>query len=122
VNSYAELDALIGRKSRVALDHRVLNGDGAAHRLDDATKLDQRAVARSLEHTPVLVGDGWVDQFGAQRSQPRERTVFIRARHPTEDCSNFPGLGHACRPFKGRVRSFGGHPSKPHATNPGLMR
>src|SRR6266853_2065717 len=40
-----ELDAAVGRIDGVALCHRLLYRDGAAHRVDDAAELDQHAVA-----------------------------------------------------------------------------
>ena len=102
VDADAELDALIRRDSDVALDHRVLNLDSAAHGLDHAAKFDQRPVARALEHSAIMAGDRGIDEIGAQRPQPRKRTVFVRARHPTEaddvggeDRRDFPSFGHS---------------------------
>ena len=80
----AELDALIRRRSDVALDHRVLNCDGAPHRFDDAAKFDQSPVAGALEQLAVLARDRRVDEVDAQRPQPRERAVLVRARHAAE--------------------------------------
>ena len=98
-----KIDALVGRHSDVALDHRILNCDRASHRLDDAAELDQSPVAGALEHAAVLAGDGGVDEFGAQRPQPRERAVLVRARHAAEaddvggqDRGDFAGLGSSC--------------------------
>ncbi len=95
------IDALIGGRSDIALDHRVLNRDRASHGFDDAAEFDERPVARALEHAAVLAGDGGVDEVGAQRTQPRERAILVGARHPAEaddvggqDRRDFPGLGH----------------------------
>jgi hypothetical protein len=53
-----------------------------------------RTRARSAE-------DGGIDHFRAQRPQPSERAVLVRARHPTEaddvgsqDRSDLAGFGH----------------------------
>ena len=51
----------------VAIDHGVLNFDGAAHGVDDATELYDRAVAGALDHAPVMRGDSQVDKIAAQR-------------------------------------------------------
>ena len=70
-------------------------GDAIAHQvavtlLDDIAKmdadaeLDQRAVTGALKHTAILAGDRWVDEIGAKRPEPRERSVFVHARQPTE--------------------------------------
>ena len=37
----AELDAALGRQASIALDHAVLDLDGAAHGIDDASELDE---------------------------------------------------------------------------------
>ncbi len=90
-----------GRHAGVALDHAVLHFDGAAHRVDHAAELDQRAVAGALDHAPVMDGDRGVDQVAAQSPQPRERAVLVRAREPAvaddvgrQDRGDFPGFGH----------------------------
>jgi hypothetical protein len=40
-----KLDALLGRKARVALDHAGLHFDSAAHRIDYTAEFDVAAVA-----------------------------------------------------------------------------
>ena len=67
----AKLDATIGRQTSVALDHAVLQLDGAAHGIDYAAEFDDSAVAGALHHTTVMHSNGWVDQIAAQRPQPR---------------------------------------------------
>ena len=47
VDADAELDAALGRKAGVALDHAVLHLDGAAHGIDDASELNEDARRRS---------------------------------------------------------------------------
>ncbi len=37
----AELDATLGRKASIALDHAVLHLDGAAHGIDHAAELNE---------------------------------------------------------------------------------
>ena len=104
MNADPEHDALIGRHSDVALDHRVLNCDRAPHRFDDAAEFDQSPVAGALEHAAVLARDRGVDEVGAQRPQPRERPILVRARHAAEaddvggqDRGDFAGLAHCSR-------------------------
>ena len=62
MNADAKFDAAVGRDTRVALNHRVLHFDRAAHGVDDAAKLDQAAVAGALDDAPVMGGDGGVDR------------------------------------------------------------
>ena len=66
MNADAEHDAAILGHAGVALDHGVLNFDGATHGIDDAAELDDRAVAGSLDDAPVMNGDSRVDQIAAQ--------------------------------------------------------
>ena len=71
MNANAELDALLGWHAGVALDHSALDFDRAAHGVDHAAELDDRAVAGALDDASVVDGDDRVDQVAAQR--PRSR-------------------------------------------------
>ena len=68
MNADPKFDAAILRHACVALDHGVLHFDGAAHRIDHAAKLDKRPIAGALEYTPVVYGDGRIDEIAAQRA------------------------------------------------------
>ena len=101
MNADAELDAALGRHAGVALDHAVLHLDRAAHRVDHAAELDEAAVAGALDDAPVMHGDGGIDQIAAQRPQPRQRAILVRAGEPAvadhvgdQDRRNFPGFAH----------------------------
>ena len=84
MNADTELDATVGRDAGVAFDHSILHFDGAAHRIDDAAKLDQRPVAGALEHTSVVDGDGGIDQIAAQSSEPRQSAILVNASQTAE--------------------------------------
>ena len=80
---------------------RVLNLDRAAHRVDHAAELDQRAVAGALHHAPVVHRDRRVDEIAAQRPEPRQGAVLVRAGQPAEaddvggqDRREFAGFAH----------------------------
>ena len=97
----AELDALVRRDLGVALDHRLLHFDGAAHRIDDAAELDNAAVAGALDDPAVMHGDGRVDQVAAKGSESSEDAILVGAGKPGvaddvghQDCGQFPGLAH----------------------------
>ena len=97
----AELDALVGRHAGVALDHAVLHFDRAAHRVDHAAELDDRAVAGALDDAPVMGGDGRIDQIAAERPQPRKSPVLVGPGEPAvaddighQDRRELPGLAH----------------------------
>jgi hypothetical protein len=97
----AELDTALGRQAGVALDHAVLHPDRAAHRVDDATKLDEVAVAGAADDAPMMRGDGGVDQIAAQHAQPRQRSLLVRPDEPAitrdisdQDRSDLPVFGH----------------------------
>jgi hypothetical protein len=51
--SYPEFDAALRRKTSITLDHAVLHFDGAAHRIHDASELDEDAIAGSLDALAV---------------------------------------------------------------------
>ena len=71
VNSDAKLDAPFRRDARIARDHTVLDLDGAAHGVDHAAKLDDRAVAGALDDAAVMGGDRGVDQVAPRRPLSR---------------------------------------------------
>src|SRR5690242_4147182 len=52
-----KLDAFRGRHFRVPLGHGLLRLHRAAHRLDDARKLDQHTVPRGLDDAAAMLGD-----------------------------------------------------------------
>ena len=96
---------MVGRDTGVALDHAVLHFDGAAHRVDDAAKLDESAVAGALDDAPVMGGDGGIDQVASQPSEPRQSAILVRAGEPAvaddvrdQDRRNFPGVAHGAPP------------------------
>ena len=101
VNADAKIDAPVLRHAGVALDHRVLNFDRAAYRVDDAAKFDDRPVARALDHPALVHGDRRIDEIAAQSPEPRQGAVLVRAGQPTEpndvcgeDRREFPVLAH----------------------------
>ena len=65
--------------ARVALDHPVLHFDRAAHRVDHAAELDHAPVAGALDHAAVVDCDRRVDEIAAQRPEPRQRAILVRA-------------------------------------------
>jgi hypothetical protein len=80
MNAAAELDSALRRQAQIALDHAILNLDGAAHGIDDATELDQDAVAGALDRPAVMRRDGGNDQITPQRPQPRQRPILVSSR------------------------------------------
>ena len=79
----------------------VLHLDRATHRVDDAAKLDETAVAGALDDPPVMGGDGGIDEIAAQAPKPRERTLLVRAGEPAiaddirnQDRRELSGLRH----------------------------
>jgi hypothetical protein len=82
MNANANLDALVGREAGVALSDPDLHLHGGSHSLHHAAELDDRSIACALDETPIVDCDGGVDEIAAQRPQPGQRALFIRARHP----------------------------------------
>ena len=79
VNPDAEVDSPLLRHARIALDEAVLNLDRAADRVDDAAKLDDRAVAGAFDDTAVVGGDGGVDEVAPQTPQARKGPILVGA-------------------------------------------
>ena len=68
------------------------------------------AVAGALDDAPVMHGDGRVDQVAAQRPEPRQRAILVRAGEPAvtddirdQDRRDLPGLAHSEPPPLARV-------------------
>ena len=106
-----ELDAPLGRKTSVALDHAVLHLDGAANGIDHASELDDDAVAGALHDAAVMYGDGGIDQIAPERPQPRKRPLLVGTGKPAvsdyirrKNGCEFPGLRHGS-PFTTRQTS-----------------
>ena len=85
----------------VALGHRLLHLDRAAHRIDDAGELDQQAVAGGLDDAAVVLGDLRIDELAAQRFEAFERAFLVRPHQPRiprhiggEDRGETAGLAH----------------------------
>ncbi len=85
----------------VPLGHRLLHRDRAAHRIDDAGKLDQHAVAGGLDDAAAVLGDFRIDQLAAQRLEPFERAFLVRPHQPRiprhiggKDRGETAGSGH----------------------------
>ncbi len=68
----AELDAPVLWHADIALDEAALHFDRAAHRVDDAAELDDRAVACALDDAAAMGGDGRIDQIAAESPEPRK--------------------------------------------------
>jgi hypothetical protein len=66
MNADAKLDATFRRQSGVALDHAALHLEGAAHGVDHAAELDDRAVAGAIDDAAMMGGDGGVDEVAAE--------------------------------------------------------
>ena len=101
MNADAKFDAFFGRQAGIALDHSGLRFDGAAHRVDHAAELDDRAIAGALDDPAVMESDGGVDKVAAQRPQARERALFVGAGEPAvaddvcdKNRRELSGLGH----------------------------
>ncbi len=79
----SKYDALVLRYAGVALDHRALDFDRAAHCVDDAAEFNDRAVPRALDDPAVMYGDRRVDKVAAQRPEPGEDTILVGAGKAT---------------------------------------
>ena len=79
MNADSKDDALVGRETGVAVDHRALDLDRRADRVDHAPELDDGSVAGALDDAAVMERDGRVDEVAAQRAQTRKRSLLVGA-------------------------------------------
>src|SRR6516164_5555680 len=70
------------RYGGVAGDHLPLHLDRTAHRVDDAGELGKEAVAGGFDDATPMLGDFGVAEFTANRTQCRERALFVLAHQP----------------------------------------
>jgi hypothetical protein len=110
MNADTELDPALGRHSGIAFDHRVLQFNGAAHRIDNAAEFDDAAVAGALDNAAAMHGDGRVDEIAAKRAKPGEDAIFVRAGEPAvaddvghQDRYEFSGLTHCAALWPARL-------------------
>ena len=82
MNPDAKLDKPLGRKAGVALDHAALHLKRAAHGVDDAAELDDRAVPGALDDAAMMRGDGGVDEVAAKPLRRARVPILIRACEP----------------------------------------
>ena len=80
MNADAKDDAAVLGHAGVAFDHRVLHFDCAAHRVDHAAELDDRPSPVRLTSRPLWTAIVGIDQFAAQRPQPRQDAILVSRR------------------------------------------
>jgi hypothetical protein len=66
----AKFYPLIWGHSGILVRHPVLGLNGTAHRVNGTGKLDQHAVASSLDDATTVGGNGGIDKASSERFQP----------------------------------------------------
>ena len=71
------------------------------HRVDDAAELGKEAVTGRFDDATPMLGDFGIAEFTANRTQRRERALFVRAHQPRiagdiggQDRCEFTGRAH----------------------------
>jgi hypothetical protein len=77
IDADAELDLLIGRQSRISLNHAPLDLDPAAHGGHNARELGKEAVAGVLHYPTAALLDLRINQLLEVRLQPLMRPLLI---------------------------------------------
>src|SRR5271155_4753942 len=102
MNADTVFDAPLWRYAGVALDEAGLQFDRAAHGIDHATELGDRAVAGALDDAAVMNCDGRVDQVAGKVPKAGEDSILIRTRKPRvaddvghQNRRELPGLAHS---------------------------
>ena len=109
IDADAQFDAAVRSGAGVALRHRLLHLDRAAHRIDDAGKFHQQPVAGGLDDAAAVFGDFRIEKLAAQRLEAFERAFLVRPHQPRipghisgEDCGETTGLAHVSSPIARR--------------------
>ena len=107
MNADAKLDATFRRQAGVALDHAGLHLKGATHGVDHTAELDDDPVARPLDDTAMMGGDGGVDEVAAEAPKARRSSILIRAGQPAisddvrdKNRRKLSGLAHPASPWR----------------------
>jgi hypothetical protein len=82
VDADAVFDAPVGRHLGIALGHRALHFDGAAHRIDDAREFDEEPVAGGLDDAAPVLSDLRIAQLAPDRLQRSERAFLVVSHRP----------------------------------------
>jgi hypothetical protein len=88
VDAVAQFDAIVWLDTGVSLGHRLLHRDRAAHRIDDARKFQQQAVAVVLVpgldpgDAPVVLDDFRIEKLAAQRFEAFKRAFLVCSHQP----------------------------------------
>ena len=105
----AQFNAAVRPDTGVPLGHRLLCSDRAAHRIDDAGKFDQQAVAGGLDDATMVLGDFRIDELMTQRFEAFQRAFLVRPHQPRitrhiggQDRREAAGLAHAASPIAKR--------------------
>ncbi len=77
IDADAELDPLPFRHAGIAIGDCLLNLAGGPHRLHDARKFREQAIAHELDDAPMMLCDLRTDQLGAERLQRRQRAILV---------------------------------------------
>src|SRR5262249_12618481 len=101
VNSYPELDPLLGRHVCISAVHSALYIHSAAHRVHHGRKLDQNAITCGLNDPAAMEGHGRVDQLAAKLAEALERAFLVNSSQPRiarhvggQDGGKLAGRGH----------------------------
>src|ERR1700729_1468855 len=101
MNADAKEDAPVLRHFGITFAHRALPFNREAHRIDDAAELDDAAIAGGLDDAAMMHGDEGVDQVAAERPEPRQNSIFVRAGESAiaddirdQNRRNLPSFGH----------------------------
>src|SRR5215471_15344690 len=78
----AQFKAAIWRHIGVSLRHFALYFNRATHRIDDAGKFEEQAVARSFDDATVMLLDLGIGQFAPDRLQAREGAFLVLTHQP----------------------------------------
>jgi hypothetical protein len=82
IDADAQLDPAGRRDTSIPPGHCLRHRDHAAHRIDDAHKFHQHAVAGGLDDAAMMFADFPIEELAAQRFEAFERALLVRSHQP----------------------------------------
>jgi hypothetical protein len=102
VYANTKLNASLGRKANVSLNHAILHFDRTTNGVNNAPKLNDTPVASTFDYAPIMYGDCRINQITTECAQPGQCPVLVGPSEPavsdyicSQDCYELPGLDHS---------------------------
>jgi hypothetical protein len=117
IDANAHRDALFVGQVLVMSHHRLAQGGGGAHRLDDAAKLAQHQITGLFEDASVELRDKRNNDLGQAKLEPGEAASFI-AGEQRPQAGDENSTGSPILPLRRRLQYLSSQPWRRSRLNP----